>query len=38
MSDAIATIFAIALIVFCIAWVTILPTLGLFYLFGWVAP
>lgn len=38
MSDAIVGLFGIAFILFCIAWVTILPTLGLFYIFGWVAP
>ena len=33
----IGPLFAIGAIFFALAWVTILPMLGLFYVFGWLA-
>ncbi len=35
--EVLALLAGIAFVAFVIAWFTILPTLGLFYIFGWLA-
>ena len=37
MGDAIAAIAGMAFVLFCIGWFTLFPTLGLFWLFGWLS-
>lgn len=37
MSDFLTVLWITGIAFFCLAWVTILPMLGLFYIFGWVA-
>ena len=35
MNNLLTIFAAVAFFVFCVAWVTVLPTVGLFHMLGW---
>lgn len=37
MSEALAIIFSVLMVVWMIAWQFVLPMVGLFYIFGWLS-